>query len=83
MKLKPEEAVIGYKQILYHATTIKQPYCAWSNCQQVMFSRNSGIVHAYQHMRVVMPWPKASYQSPQVFQYSYKTILTTIEFQLD
>ena len=75
MKLKPEEAVIGSKQILNHPTTIKQPYFAWSDCQQV-FSRNSGITYVYQHMRVVMPWTKVSYRLLQVFYHSNKLIKT-------
>ena len=83
--LKPEEAVIGSKQILNHPTTVKQPYCAQSNYQQV-FSRDSGIVHVYQHMRVVTPWIKVSYRSPQVFYHSYKyklikTILRLFQLQ--
>ena len=47
MKLKAGEAVIGSSQILNHPTMVKQPQCARSDCQQVMFSRNSGITHAY------------------------------------
>ena len=31
IKLKPEETVIGSKQIINHPTTIKQPYFAWSD----------------------------------------------------
>ena len=82
MKLKPEEAVIGSKQILNYPTIIKQPYFAWSDRQQVMLSQNSGIAHAYQHMRAVMPWTKASITHINFFQDYFNYNTTSIQLIL-
>ena len=50
-------------------------------------SRNSGVAHAYQHMRVVMPWHKnqlvITFKSSISSLLQVKTISTTIEVQLD